>query len=1388
MMDPADDCWDFSEMADNTSAGAATVPFSMPGSRSTLKRGMAPSAGNESDLAGAGSSGSSGWGMSLPKLPTGLSLPTSFSSMLGDTGSGEDEEGGGGANGPGTTANLLREIDSSSTSPLRRTDGDQANGVPNYISETKAVTDSPHHLQSQLEFQRSMISERDDRINELKAKLRILRRATKQLVKNQGSESGLSNAGANALEAARAKELESELKASKVVLLAKENKIREMREILEKANATLKEKEESQMLLVKKNIELQQDLYREKQFIKRYEHTRATLTQKPTVKSSLWTSALDVVTGKPKKDDDPEVLRVIGRLRERTQKLREAIRKKDETIAEIQRRYENILDRNRADRRAMMELEGTNKELEARCQAVISASAKQAAETERKHRQVVESLKQEQERIKARHKEDTHDLENEHADEIREFQARLNKQKHQMLGNQRRLTASFEIEKETLRAELKKAESEAQSTKQMLDTLREGFQTQKTADDAKLRIKEDNIQKLAADLSRVSKDLEDANSKIASLEEYLRVSEDDRKGMEKKLGEAETFSRQALALLKARRAAQAKKLEEKYQQEHLEVKTKLLESAKAEKDKFAAQKDDLEAEKSQLLAQFEVEKEELKQKYDAEKEDMKQRLDTEKGELEAEKERVIMELKAEKKKNLVELKAEKDKVIEDFKAEKTALEDEKAKLRDQVEATLKEKEEMERRLSETIEKSRESLAENKGSLEAEIERSQAKCRDAEAKLATSQKDLSEVLEKVEQLEGEIKQISDSLREAEAARDSAKAMAEQAVAESEAASATTKEAVQALQTRCEQLSKTSEAERDRASAAEKKLAKAEKKCLEYSSKIDDVNTKNAEMSEGLQRLSAEKAVLDDQMKSSQVRACQLQQESKELKNEVRELKEAKQRYEAQIKAMAKGDTAELSELAEKRETEYKRQLDTHVRELRESQEMVRDGEEALRRAREELETTERRLETEQENSTQLESKVQSLTLDLSNAKSKLSMFVSELEASANSLREKLRTQEIKLHDQEKRYEDTIRQLEDRLSDAEKKEEELLRQQKEVEDRFEAKWEEHMQIQRQKVSEMEGEIQKARISEQENARKHFDQQFKIEMGKMRERLIKEMKQGSGSLSNTERAQLMDMFQSETGRLSEEKQQLEKQLNNTRIKLDKTREALRKWKDKATRMNAGSDGAIVSVLSSSSSSSLDKPSSSAPAASSSLPPSNQSLLKGKFHATRNTHSAAPSLGNERKTKDDTRGDGEAKTKEISPEIAPREHNAPPKPQGPAEAQEAFASSSEQDGVSNELGKKAEEGKITKEEAKKRLIRLFRKYNPNKIRNVDKLLERYKGREAQLIAAVQNKYEGKAKGKNENGNGEGGWLGGISGSFGDAVGGINTAMTGGLGKMFTF
>jgi len=73
--------------------------------------------------------------------------------------------------------------------------------------------------------------------------------------------------------------------------------------------------------------------------------------------------------------------------------------------------------------------------------------------------------------------------------------------------------------------------------------------------------------------------------------------------------------------------------------------------------------------------------------------------------------------------------------------------------------------------------------------------------------------------------------------------------------------------------------------------------------------------------------------------------------------------------------------------------------------------------------------------------------------------------------------------------------------------------------------------------------------------------------------------------------------------------------------------------------------------------------------------------------------------------------------------------------------------------------------------------------------------LLEKFKGRERELLAAVRSKYEngggkgGKASSSSSQQQ-DGSWLGvgGLGGTIGGAVGGLNNAVTSGLNKMFTF
>jgi len=491
------------------------------------------------------------WGMSLPsrimnKLPNRMSLPAAFSSMLGDnheTNNGkstaEDYEDDGELKMLSSMS--PEEIDSDSLSPSQQSEGRDrsSNRVPDYISKTKSVVDNPHHLQAQVNFQRDIITEKDEKINQLRAKLKILKRATKQLVNNKNSLLSSNPKNPNAGEAG-SQEIRKELKASKILLMAKENRIQEMAKHLEQVNDMLKQKEESQHLLVKKNIELQQDLYRERQFIKRWERTRAKLNQKPTVKNSLWGSGLDVVFGSStKKEEDPEILRILARHREKNNSLKGQLRKKDETISEIQRRYEKMKDRNRDDHRAMMEMKATMNELENKCKAITSASVSQVAEMEAKQKQETEALRQEIERMEARHKEDTVDLEHEHQAEIRSWQERIQKLQHDQIANQRRLVASHQIEKEELRQEIDKANTAALSAQEMLEALQEAMEVQKSTDQSRLQNKEQQLQDTSEKLKKTLQSLEESRGRVEKTEKALEESRVELKRTTNKLTEVQ---------------------------------------------------------------------------------------------------------------------------------------------------------------------------------------------------------------------------------------------------------------------------------------------------------------------------------------------------------------------------------------------------------------------------------------------------------------------------------------------------------------------------------------------------------------------------------------------------------------------------------------------------------------------------------------------------------------------------------------------------------------------------------------------------------------------------------------------------------------------------------
>eukprot|EP00466_Bigelowiella_natans_P005418 jgi/Bigna1/88691/estExt_fgenesh1_pg.C_360111 len=1490
LMDPIEE-WDF-DLDAIRAIGTKSLFLRLPSESGFLHFGNSSNETSSKDGAGVdsssrkrekdGSSGAAGWGVSSylsnPRLPSGMSLPSALSSMLGG---GDSSSGGGGGkrrnivgNGTGggsdefmlqsdqkqggnandSNGEQLQEIHEGGSyndedngrflahsggypsPPAREQRGQEqqlgqahSSSMPQYISETKAVTNSPHHLVAQVNFQRDMLAERDDRINQLKQKLKILKRATKQLVQNNNNNSSLSGldkgAGATAAQNRAREQLKAELKASKMIVMAKDNRISELKKTIDTMTESLQQKEESQVLLVRKNIELQQDLYREKQFIKRFERTRAKLNQKPTVKSSLWTSALDVVTGVGggnANQNDPEVLRVIGKLREKNVRMKEQLRKRDETIGEIQRRYEKMMERNRGDRRAMMEMEQTMKELESKCSAVANSSAAQLAEMQQKHTNEIELMRQEHVRIKARHEEDTNDLANEYKDEIDQWKERLQKQKHQAFASQRRLAAAFQVEKDDLNAKVEKANNEAVSTKQMLETLKEGFQTQRTNDEAKLVVKEKNISRLQGELETVSSDLDVERKKTARLEGDVKSI---KNNLEEALAASQALERdnalhlrrclavaRCLSAIRAKRAAFKSLLSQgrglrQHVKELQQQANKNAEELKAQANKNAEElKAQAKKDVEELKAQAKKDVEELNARHAARLQEETERIASRKND-EIDDVTSAFEQKA---------KALKDAADNERQQQKEALELSRATAEQRLSESNARCVQLETKLEETgsaLEDAKEQLKALQERLHHNASLSNEHAQGLKLQLEDSQRKLAETMGTVESLERALEDEREASQQLTSMRDKAKAEAAQAVAESEAAEATTKEAVGALEAKCSFLE-------EQATNANQEVQRLRGYCVEKDDKVSHVQKELKEAEEGLSACRKEIEALKAKEEEGRQIIDRYQTEVKSLR--------------AEIDAIAQGDAEKLSTLSVRRTEDQRKEIES----MRAS----------LIGTRQQLETSEKKLQESNVEAASLREGLQAAQAQCAFSKGKLqaikrrfSTVTSKLCQEATALRESSSTNQLQIgrmleaatkraKDAEEdflaktervvRMEETAAQDRQQLvmqaEDAREEQERLQDIVDRMEEDLRLKDQQSLSLQRQKLQEMQEELEAARRSEQEKAKQHFEQQFRTEMKKMRQRFEASSSASSSSSSSSsgagpsafsdeERVQLLDMFTQEKRRLEKERDNVKKELSETQAHLARMRTSARKWRDKAKSMRAATS-TIISPPAPSSSSAAAAAAAAAVAASSlsSSSISNNAGAKSTAMSSKtgmettdakNYHiradednTGANDDSKQRPEKGEGGGDGERSDGKDA-EGSSIDHSSTTATSTTVEDSPTGPSTSSPSTLA------AQSPPLTEEKVRKRLVAMFKKYNPSKLSNIDRLLEKFKGRERELLAAVRSKYEngggkgGKASSSSSQQQ-DGSWLGvgGLGGTIGGAVGGLNNAVTSGLNKMFTF
>ncbi|GAB5356421.1 hypothetical protein AAMO2058_000288300 [Amorphochlora amoebiformis] len=786
----------------------------------------------------------------------------------------------------------------------------------------KAVVNSPHHMQAMVTFQKDMIADRDIQITELKKKIKILKSATKQLIAN-GSQRKTKRPPLPPLHDTQKTSSE---KVSEMILMQKERRIEELSNKLKEMHNMITQKEESQHLLVKKNIQLQQDLYREKQFIKRFERTKAKLAKKPTVKASLWSSALDVVIPKQTNaEEDPEVLGVIAKLREKNDKLREQLRKREEIISEMGRRYEKIKDRNRDDHRNLMELQATMRELEENAaQAKIDANEELKLHNSRSAA-VTNALKQDIQRLKARHAEDTRELISDHSEQLRTLHQRLKKKDHDSTASHRRLRASLMVKEEELTRELEAARMDAKSAEQMVQTLKEGFSVQKKSYDSKISTLKRELQVVLAD-------------KQAKEKEFMRAAE----CAEKRDKEKDRFWKKSFALLRAMRSAREKNLKKVLNQCQEDSK-KAIESQisctseferKAVEAKADAERKDNEIEKLSLILQSKQEtvkkleesvgdlqksNENLQKSLENLEKSLKKKCTREADLMSELKERetAVSAAKTVRKnlekslRNLQQSLRESEESRKDLESQIQAVSSEKANLEESLRDLQRLREEMEEKLMdlqtqidserksrENVEKIRENLQKSLGktreghqeelqeattrisSLEADkkdLEKSNnllgISKKSLEESLENLQKSLKSALDRLEASEREIESLKSNLHTALAERSSAQAEAEHTIAESEAAAASAAEEVRAIKARLERIKESKEMAEDLARSAQKEAQAARKAAEGDSSHLDALTLERAEKAE--EALVAEKKVKEKlESQISQVEAWQV----------------------------------------------------------------------------------------------------------------------------------------------------------------------------------------------------------------------------------------------------------------------------------------------------------------------------------------------------------------------------------------------------------------------------------------------------------------------------------------------------------------------------------